>query len=54
MSSGLVEFEFGPNKMGSAIRNAQKNRCNSRFLNLNVLYLMGFILLFLFSEFKLR
>jgi hypothetical protein len=49
-----VEFVFGPNRMGSAIRNAQKNKCNNRFLNLNVLYIMGFILLFVFSKFKLK
>jgi hypothetical protein len=45
---------FGPKRIGSAIRKAQKNKCNNRFLNLKVLYIMGFIVLFIFSEFKLR
>jgi hypothetical protein len=40
--------------MGRAIRNAQKNKCNNRFLNLKVLYIMGFMLLFVLSGFKLR
>jgi hypothetical protein len=49
-----VEFVFGPNRIGSAIRKAQKNRCNNRFLNVDDLFIMGFMLLFVFSEFKLR
>ena len=54
MSSGFVEFVLGPNSIGSAIRNAQKNRCNKKCLILNVLFIMGFIPLFTLCELKLR
>jgi hypothetical protein len=46
MSSGLVEFELGPKRIGSIMRKAQKNRCNKKFLTVKVLFFMGFMLLF--------
>jgi hypothetical protein len=54
MSFGLLDFEFGPKSIGSAIKKAQKNRCNKKLRMVNVLFIMGFILLFTISELKLR